>query len=154
MERCDFTSLRENMHQEINNLFAKGYLTEEQLKVIDYGTFERLFNSEIFPLISGENVQRERDFLVRISELELDHTLLQTYKGTSTMLQGCIDAVVDHGNSLTIIDYKTDNVTTMDTLKERYELQLQLYKSAISLIESRPVKALIYSMKLGKTLEI
>jgi ATP-dependent helicase/nuclease subunit A len=70
------------------------------------------------------------------------------------MLQGCIDAVVDHGNSLTIIDYKTDNVTTMDTLKERYELQLQLYKSAISLIESRPVKALIYSMKLGKTLEI
>jgi ATP-dependent helicase/nuclease subunit A len=154
LEHCDFKALREDMHQEVNNLFDRGYLTEEQLKVVDYATIEKLFSSDVYALVSGNNVQRERDFLVRISELDLHHELLEIYRGTSTMLQGCIDAVIDREDSITIIDYKTDNVSDVSTLKERYELQLLLYKSAMALIESKPVTALIYSMKLGETIEI
>jgi ATP-dependent helicase/nuclease subunit A len=155
MQYCNFENLSKDINEELRRLLLEGYITNEQFKVIDTRVFKRLIHSDIFELIKRNKVQRERDFLIKVSELDLQNEALNVYKDTDTMLQGCLDMVVFEPDGITIIDYKTDNVYTMETLKERYALQVQLYRSALSLIENLPVKrTLIYSMKLGKSIEI
>ncbi len=155
MQYCNFENLSKDINEELHRLVAEGFISVEQFKVVDVRVFKRLIHSDIFELIKNNKVQRERDFLVKVSDLNLQSEALNLYKDTETMLQGCMDMIVFEPDGITIIDYKTDNVFTMETLKERYALQIQLYRSALSLIENLPIKrTLIYSMKLGKSIEI
>jgi ATP-dependent helicase/nuclease subunit A len=155
MQYCNFENLSKDINEELHRLVAEGFISVEQFKVVDVRVFKRLIHSDIFELIKNNKVQRERDFLVKVSDLNLQSEALNLYKDTDTMLQGCMDMIVFEPDGITIIDYKTDNVFTMETLKERYALQIQLYRSALSLIENLPIKrTLIYSMKLGKSIEI
>lgn len=155
MQYCNFSNLKLNINEELNRLLNNGYITQEQYNIIDINIFKRLINSDIFNTILNNPIQRERDFLVKVSDLKLKTSTLDIYKDTDTMLQGTIDMLIFEPDGITLIDYKTDNVYSVDILKQRYSLQLKLYKSAMELIENAPLKrALIYSMKLGKTVEI
>ena len=157
MQYCDFSKLKINVTAEINRLKNEGYLTREQYNIMDFKLFDKFVKSDIFELILNNKTQRERSFLVKVSELNLKNDILEIYKSTDTMLQGCVDLLVFENDGITLIDYKSDNISieNIELLKQRYSLQLQLYKSAIELIESIPVKRMIiYSMKLGKCIEI
>ena len=51
-----------------------------------------------------------------------------------------------------LVDYKTDYVTEMDTLLNRYAAQLGWYRRALETLTGRKVReALIYSVRLGET---
>jgi len=155
MQYCDFKNLKCDVHGEISRLVDDGYLTIEQFKIIDFSMFNKLILSDIFELITSNEINREREFLVKVSDLNFESENLNLYKDTDTMLQGCVDMIVFENDGITIIDYKTDNISKMETLKERYSLQIELYKYAIELIENVKVKkSLIYSIKLGKSIEI
>lgn len=155
MQYCNFKNLKSDLNKELNRLLINGYITQEQYNIIDIDMFNKLINSDIFDIMLNNPVQRERDFLVKVSDLKLKDSVLDIYKDTDTMLQGTIDMLIFEPDGITLLDYKTDNVYSLDVLKQRYSLSLKLYKSAMELIENTPLKrALIYSMKLGKTIEI
>ncbi|MCC8069135.1 MAG: helicase-exonuclease AddAB subunit AddA [Ruminococcus sp.] len=155
MQYCNFENLRKSPTVEINRLLDEGYLTKEQFNVIDVSMFNKLILSDIFNLITNNAIAREREFLVRVSDLDFQNENISLYKNTETMLQGCVDMIVFQDDGATIIDYKTDNVLSMEVLKQRYSLQIELYKYAIQLVEHVKVKrCLIYSMKLGKSIEM
>lgn len=155
MQYCNFDNLKLSPLDEIQRLLDEGYITKEQFNIIDISMFNRLILSDIFDLIVNNRIARERDFLVKVSDLDFKNDNILQYQDTDTMLQGCVDMIVFQSDGGIIIDYKTDNVFSMDILKDRYSLQIKLYKSAIQLIENIKIKkCLIYSMKLGKSIEI
>lgn len=155
MQYCNFESLKKSPTDEINRLLDEGHLTQEQFNIIDIAMFNRLILSDVFELIINNTIAREREFLVKVSDLDFQNENISLYKDTETMLQGCVDMIVFESDGATIIDYKTDNVFSMDILKERYSLQIELYRYAIQLVENVKVKrCLIYSMKLGKSIEV
>lgn len=157
MQYCDFAKLKINVTAEINRLKNEGYLTREQYSVMDFKLFDKFVKSDIFELALNNKTQRERSFLVKVSELNLKNDILDIYKSTDTMLQGCVDLLVFENDGITLVDYKSDNIEieNIKLLPQRYSLQLKLYKSAIELVESIPVKHMIlYSTKLGKCIEV
>ncbi len=71
--------------------------------------------------------------------------------GDEIFLQGVIDCLFREGDSLVIIDYKTDRVRDIATLLRRYRRQLDLYAYAAERIFRLPVKEkIIYSFALGE----
>ena len=66
------------------------------------------------------------------------------------MLQGIADCVFEEHDGYVLVDYKTDRVKSIETLKERYSAQLEMYKAALNLLLEKPVKeCVIYSFSLG-----
>ena len=54
-----------------------------------------------------------------------------------------------------IIDYKTDNVDTLEKLKDLYKVQLDLYELAIKQkMNAKKVNKYIYSIKLNKFIKV
>ena len=81
-------------------------------------------------------------------------SLLAEYTGYEVLVQGVMDCVLQNGNRITVIDYKTDYVENMGQLKERYEKQLELYRhGAKALFNTDNVKCLLYSFRLGQFIE-
>ena len=54
------------------------------------------------------------------------------YVGYEVLVQGVMDCVLQNGNRITVIDYKTDYVENMGQLKERYEKQAVRQRAACS----------------------
>ena len=62
------------------------------------------------------------------------------------MLNGIIDMVLEFEDYLVLVDYKTDRVSDINELAEKYKRQIELYKLTLEKTEIKPVKeALIYS---------
>ena len=67
------------------------------------------------------------------------------------LLQGIMDCVLIDKDGVTVIDYKTDNVKSTAVLKERYSMQLELYRlGAKALYGAENVKCIIYSLTLDE----
>ena len=72
--------------------------------------------------------------------------------GGDTMVQGVLDLCFLEGDEWVLVDYKTDYVTEMDTLLNRYSGQIHWYRRALETLTGRKVReALIYSVRLGET---
>ncbi len=79
-------------------------------------------------------------------ELNVDETVL---------IQGIIDAFWEEEDGIVILDYKTDRVSKVEELLDRYATQMRYYARAVAAGMARPVKeALFYSFKLGETVAV
>ncbi len=66
------------------------------------------------------------------------------------VIQGIIDAYFEEDGGLVLVDYKTDHVADINTLKERYERQIFFYARALGMQSHLPVKEkIIYSLSLN-----
>lgn len=98
---------------------------------------------------------REKSFIVRFDDISLDEELKQAYSGTDGMLQGIADCVFEEDDGYVLVDYKTDRVSSLEDLKDRYSAQLTLYKAAFDILLDKPVKSCyIYSYALARGIEV
>lgn len=105
--------------------------------------------------MNADEIYREKKFLVKISDLNLDDSDLMVYNSTEGMLQGVADCVFREGGKYVLLDYKTDRRVTEDILRERYSRQLSLYARALSMIFGEKIsKGCLYSFSLGKAIDI
>ena len=89
--------------------------------------------------ISG-NLFREQPFVIGVPD-----------RGETVLVQGIIDAYFIEDDGITVVDYKTDRVSSGEMLVNRYRAQLEYYGMALSRITGRPIKALtIYSTHLRR----
>lgn len=66
------------------------------------------------------------------------------------LINGIIDLYFKDGDDYVLVDYKTDNVESMEELVERYEVQLKFYKKALEMNYNIEISELvIYSLKLN-----
>ena len=77
--------------------------------------------------------------------------------GEETLLQGVIDCCIAEGDSLTVVDYKTDyfESSMAEEKKARYKGQLDAYAMALERMFGKPVKSkILYFLNAGIQLEV
>lgn len=156
MELCDFENASKNVSAEIKRLVQSHMLNQSQAENVNVDTVKSFFSSEIYELCkNAENIYREKDFKVKLSDLALDNSPLEMYNNKDVLIQGIADLIVQTSDGIYIVDYKTDNVKTPLELIDRHFVQLLLYKKAFELVYAQKVLGCyIYSFKLEKSIKL
>ena len=139
----------------LSKLVIDKKITNEELTSIDVRQFKKFFDSSLYKRMKqafiNEQLFRETPFVIGIDK---------EVAGTSEMIlvQGIIDAWFMEGESVILMDYKTDKVfgkKGIEELIKRYKIQLDNYAEALRRITGRqPKEKLIYSFTLGKEILI
>ena len=154
----------------------KGTAVHKALGLIDYGVLRgpqapspALISGELDRLLAGRQLTQAERAVLRPEDLAaffaspagrraLSSPLVRRewsfnlMAGKDTMVQGVLDLCFLEEDEWVLVDYKTDYVTEMDTLLNRYAAQLGWYRRALETLTGRKVReALIYSVRLGET---
>lgn len=127
---------------EINKLVLKEFITESEAQSIPVYKVFKFFNSEIgIRMRKSKSVYREVPFYVEVESTELYTYLPQCiYKDEKVLIQGIIDCYFEEDNGLILIDYKTDYVEDINSIKEKYKIQIYYYGRALQKLTGKEVK--------------
>lgn len=156
MQIADYSLAAGDVEAEIERLKSRGAFTGIEAASISRKSLRAFFGGEIYKRISAsKNVMREKSFIVKFSDINVDENLAETYNNTDGMLQGIADCIFEEDDGYVLVDYKTDRVNALEELKERYSMQLALYKAAFDILLDKPVKSCyIYSYRLAAGIEV
>ena len=163
LQFCNFQRLLEKGFEYERDLLTENhFISEQNSKLINGDDIEKFVNTPLFlsmldSIKSTRMVKREFRFnyMLEVDKLSSDERL----KTEKVLVQGVLDCIYENeNNELILVDYKTDNVTEQNykwLLKKRHSNQLSYYKKACEEIFGRQIaKTIIYSIPLGKTVEI
>ncbi|MBR0443418.1 MAG: PD-(D/E)XK nuclease family protein, partial [Clostridia bacterium] len=134
--------------------------------ILHHDQLERFCKSELFQLASdgGTQVWRELRFdrFIPYDRLTKNQVLAKQLSEYSLYVQGSLDLLLKASDgSLWLCDYKTDRIRATDEQGIREQLladhadQLRIYAEAVEgLFSRRPDHILIYSLPLGKSVEL
>lgn len=174
----DLAMSEERILDEIERLSSIGFLEKEHILDDDVSRILRFLQSPTGNILrtSLPHVRREVPFTMR-----LDVGIVEPGSGTSTkvvplfemcdrgasnesserkdyvVVQGIIDVLIEHGDALTILDYKTDSITLEELPRtvESYAPQIALYSYAAEMILGIPVvHSVICFLTLGREVEV
>lgn len=176
LKKLDFEDEKENgaqrgtlIHlclQSIVNNIKHGIVTKNENEIIDLidnlnisekekellksnkNIFINFVNSKLFEEITdSKKIYIETPFFMNMKYKRSDEKVV---------VQGIIDLFyIDKIGKISLVDYKTDNITNEDEFIEKYRIQLDLYKSAIERSYNEKVEnTIIYSTKLNKSIKI
>ncbi len=151
MQFADLDTASRDPEGEILRLRDHGFITTEEAEQMDRGMLRRFFDSAIGKrVLSAEKVYREIRFLKEFTREELAQAAPELRIQGATVIQGIADCVILEGGRGTIIDYKTDQVQTMEELRERYHSQLELYRAILEEYLGIPIgEKILYSFPLS-----
>ena len=136
-----------SVEKDIEALYGSLQFAETEKKLLDKGAVEDFLKSDIARRMGEAHkknrLYREQHFMAGFPA----NTLIEGQKsGELQLLQGIIDAYFEEDGRLVLVDYKTDRVQRAEELKERYGVQLKLYKRALEQLTGMQVKeCVIYS---------
>ncbi len=156
LQFCDFEACKTAPEQERERLVEKGRLTRAEADSVDMESVRTFVLSDLMRRCeTAERVYREQEFTIAKSVCEMDPSVPEEFRDEKTVVIGKIDMVFTEPDGAVIVDYKTDNIREISTLRERYASQLALYAEAFTRITDLPVKAcVLYSLKLRKSLTL
>ncbi len=138
----------ESVQNEVDRLWHLNYITQQQAQAVNIQAIADFFASDIGKKLRQGKFVREFKFSILQDAAEYDSLL----SGEKVLLQGVVDCALLEDDGLTIIDFKTDFVTT-ETIRQkvdRYALQINAYAEAMERIFQKPVKEkLLYFFHLG-----
>ncbi|MBQ7703097.1 MAG: PD-(D/E)XK nuclease family protein, partial [Firmicutes bacterium] len=156
LEKLDFLKASrmapEEGTEEVRKLIAgmvEGeYLTPEEGDVIDPGKLYAFAASSLGRRIADAQLKgtlrREKSFVLRT---DVD--------GQEATVQGMIDCFFEEEGKAVLVDYKNTAPFNVPGVKERYAVQMDIYKKAITLATGLEVKeAYLYLTNLGLTVDI
>ncbi len=147
MQYAIFEKAIQNPELELKRLISNGYLSPKQGESVDLQKIKKFFDSSLYERIkNSQNIFREKKFLMKISDLDLNDELHEKYAGTNGMIQGIADCIFEENDGMVLIDYKTDYAAQKSELSEKYFRQLELYKYALDKLYPKKIKEIrIYS---------
>lgn len=142
-----------DIENEISNLLKEKRITENEAACLDRGALSQFFASDIYKRItSASDVKREMRFL---TEVPVSRLLGESVFEDKFIVQGAVDLCFVEADGVVVLDFKTDNVDSLEELKERYSGQLGVYADACEKIFGMPVKErIIYSFKLSGAISV
>ncbi len=156
MENLDY-SKKQNLEMQLEELQKCGKMTRDEAASIRLSDIRRFLDSDIGRRMEqaalAGRLYREQPFVLGIPASEVR----QEWGSQETVLiQGIIDAWFREENGdIVVVDYKTDRVSEMETLVEKYHVQLEYYARALHTITKRRVQsAVIYSFRLHAAAEV
>jgi ATP-dependent helicase/nuclease subunit A len=145
LEHLRFDAIRgaDDVRAEAARLVAAGILSAAEAEVVDVDAVAWFLGTPLGRRVreAGPAFIRERMFLSAEPAERFDHTL-----GACTVpviVRGIVDGVLEDGDTLEVIDYKTDRIGAdqVAARAERYAMQMRLYARAIERCRRRPVSA-------------
>lgn len=127
-------------------MVALQFITEEQSKQIDPAILEVFFSSPLgHRLLNAQDVQREIPFSFAMKVSEVYPQADEQTAEEKVLIQGVIDCLFEDEQGLVLLDYKTDAVygNQLKRIRERYQLQVDLYAKAVEQIRGQKVTAKI-----------
>lgn len=109
--------------QDVENQLKNKKIQEKYLKIIDFSLIFEIINL-IKPLAFGKQIIKEKQFTMRAEDGQ-----------GARLVQGTVDLYLK-GDKNILIDYKYTNQKNAEILKQRYKMQLLLYKQAIEKAEN------------------
>ncbi|MDY4079072.1 MAG: helicase-exonuclease AddAB subunit AddA, partial [Clostridium sp.] len=158
MQKLDFNRVNtiEEIENQIREMVINELLSEEEFKVIRAKKIYNFFKSNLGKRVlksykSGEKVYKELPFYTEISAKKTDPNLSNIPESEKVRLQGVIDLFFYEGDNVILVDYKTDYLERgkEEDLIEKYKVQIQYYKEALSKITGKIVtESYLYSFFL------
>ena len=123
---------------ELDRLAREGFLTPLQRQAVDAGRLAAFWDSPLGRAMAA-SPRCEREF--KFSLLVPASDYFPEGEGEEILLQGVIDAWFEEGDSVTVLDFKSDRVSPGGerARAEEYRPQLEAYSRALSAILGRPV---------------
>ena len=139
----------DGLQGELRRLSWRGLLTPEQAACVDTGALLRFARSALCKrILAADDCRREFRFTLLAEAADY----FDAPAGEKLLLQGVVDCFIVEDGAITIIDYKTDRVTS-DEIPARavhYAPQLRAYAAALGRICSLPVRqCLLYFLTPG-----
>ena len=152
MEFCDFTGETGSIKSQALQMVKENKLSEAEEKVLDYNVLERFFKSDIAARIrKSDRLEREK----RVTFTVPARDIYPVDSDEEILVQGYIDCAFEENGKWVVVDYKTDNVSQVSELCERYSAQLKMYERALKECTGIEVsETVIYSLKLTETISI
>lgn len=157
----DVSKIKEEIKRQINSFVEKNIMTVEESNTININWIVKFVQSDIFKEIYISNkfgkLYKEKaiDYNLKLKNLYKDENISEDEK---IMVVGIIDLFFENEKGeIILLDYKTDYVTkeNLEEVKNRYKIQLDLYKSAIEEISGKKVvKKGLYLFGINEYVEV
>ena len=127
-----------------------GRLSEEYLQAVRQRKIENFLQSPLawrmWLAQRRGSLYREQPFVLGIDARRLKSDFPET---ETVLIQGIIDVFFEEEDGIVLLDYKTDVISSMKELWNRYETQLDYYQEAVRKLSGKPVKErILYSFHL------
>ena len=147
-------STPEQVRSEIERLKNAEHITPAQAAAVEPERICALFASPVGQrILHADEVWRE----LRFSLLTGAETVFDAPPGEEVLLQGVADCCIREGDTLTVVDYKTDYVTA-ETLAARaaeYAPQIRAYAAALARLLGKPVReGVLCFLRTGQSVSI
>jgi ATP-dependent helicase/nuclease subunit A len=163
-EKLDYSKVdsRDELKKEFERVLNSGRFSDEDVQLVNVGYLSRFYNEDEKSLFARmrkgyleDKLYRERQFIAGLGLDEIpgyDAEKLEGLVGEDyTVIQGIIDAYFYEGDSIILVDYKTDNVKEAQELLDRYAAQMYLYALTLEKLTGCEVAdVVLYSTKLGE----
>ncbi|CAM3437779.1 helicase-exonuclease AddAB subunit AddA [Marinicrinis lubricantis] len=138
----------ETVEQTIRMMVEKRLMLEKQSEVIQQEKIFGFFRSEIGQrLLSSPRKYRELPFSYVLKAGEVYPEAEASMTDEPVLIQGVIDCLFETKDGLVLVDYKTDTVAASGKhrIKEKYAVQIRLYRQAIeAILSQKVVEAYLY----------
>lgn len=147
-------ALMSELDRQVKSFVRSGRILQEEAALVelrDILTFVLSgLGERMAAAFAEKKLYREQPFTlgVRASEINSEYP-----EDEPILVQGIIDAFFYEGDSIVLVDYKTDRVRNLDELRKRYQIQLDSYEEALSRVTGYPVsRKIIWSFAKGREL--
>ena len=154
MEYADFQKEYDADELEclLEEMMKNGRLSEKEIAALRKNELLGFFSSPLAKRIRGcDAVEKERPFAMLMAAKDL--FLGAEYGDVEDMvlLNGIIDCYFMEGDNLILLDYKSDRIYDEGALRQRYEIQLKLYRRALEQALGKQVtEVYIYSFAMRR----
>lgn len=147
MQRFDFDN------PDIDNMIAN---VDKIYRASIAPYLEQFLHTNLYEEIkSAKNVWREMPFNLSLKLSEV-YDVKDESKDDEILVQGVIDLYFENQDgTITLVDYKTDNLDKPSDFIEKYKVQLDYYKKALEMLTNKKVEdVIIYSFKLNQEIKL
>lgn len=130
----------------VETLVERELLTKDEAQVIDVKAIKAFLDTDLGRILChAKDVHREVPFNLSLPASHVYPSWSQD-SDEKVLVQGVIDCLVQVEDGYVLIDYKTDAIyedvtdDVVKRLKEKYKIQVNLYKQAVETIWQQPIK--------------
>lgn len=147
MEQIDFQN--NNFSKQLEKIHFN--LPTQILNLVDTNLIEKCFYSVKEKIDYESKIYKEHKFMLYIPYNEI---FKKSAVSDKILVQGIIDIFIETDDKIILIDYKTNAIKNEEKLRDKYQLQLDLYKLALEIQYKKPVETFIYSFSISKMIKM
>jgi len=144
-------SCMEDIPRYLTELVQREHFAQENYELIDAQVIWQFLQSRLGQRMTAAaragRLHKEQQFVMGIPAREMNAGDTDEL----VVVQGIIDAWMEEGGQIVLMDYKTDKIKNPQILSERYRKQLDYYQRALEQMTGKTVKEkVIYSLTMQR----